>query len=163
MENTSSTAKKSSLPVISIVIGVLLLAGVGAYFALNSNTAQQGAQVSNEQPVIPSENTNETPTQQDTVVEQEGSVKTVEVSGKNFEFMPKEIRVKQGDTVKIVFNNTQGFHDFVVDEFNIKTSQINAPGTETVEFIADKKGTFEYYCSVGQHRQMGMVGTLIVE
>ena len=32
-----------------------------------------------------------------------------------------------------------------------------------VEFTVDKTGTFEYYCSVGQHRANGMVGNLIVE
>ena len=34
---------------------------------------------------------------------------------------------------------------------------------DEVEFVVDKAGTFEYYCSVGNHRQMGMVGKLIVE
>jgi plastocyanin len=29
--------------------------------------------------------------------------------------------------------------------------------------VADKKGTFEYYCSVGQHRALGMKGKLVVE
>jgi len=38
------------------------------------------------------------------------------------------------------------------------------PGTPTsVTFVADKTGTFEYYCSVGNHRAQGMVGKLIVE
>jgi uncharacterized cupredoxin-like copper-binding protein len=32
-----------------------------------------------------------------------------------------------------------------------------------VQFVADKTGTFEFYCSVGNHRQMGMVGTLVVQ
>jgi len=50
-----------------------------------------------------------------------------------------------------------------MNEFNARTKQIKAGETETIEFIADKVGSFEYYCSVGQHRQMGMVGTLVVE
>ena len=33
----------------------------------------------------------------------------------------------------------------------------------SVTFIADQEGSFEYYCSVGNHREEGMVGTLIVE
>ncbi|MBI2600429.1 cupredoxin domain-containing protein [Candidatus Daviesbacteria bacterium] len=90
-------------------------------------------------------------------------VKTFEVEGRPFEFAPKEIRVNEGDRVRIVFRNTEGFHDWTLSGFNTKTKQINAGETDTIEFIADKKGTFEYFCSVGNHRQMGMVGQFIVE
>jgi nitrite reductase (NO-forming) len=88
---------------------------------------------------------------------------SVVVLGKNFGFSETEIRVKKGDTVEIQFTNEAGFHDWVLDEFNAKTKQLKAGESETVTFVADKAGTFEYYCSVGSHRQMGMVGTLIVE
>lgn len=90
-------------------------------------------------------------------------VKEFTVEGKNFSFSLKEIKVKKGDLVKINFKNTQGFHDLVIDEFKVATKQFQAPGTEVLEFIADKVGSFEYYCSVGSHRAMGMWGTLIVE
>lgn len=33
----------------------------------------------------------------------------------------------------------------------------------SVTFVADETGTFEYYCSVGNHRGQGMIGKLIVE
>jgi len=89
--------------------------------------------------------------------------KTFTVKGSNFAFSPTEIKVKKGDKVKIIFQNTGGFHDFVIDELKVKTSQIQGGKSETLEFIADKTGTFEFYCSVGTHRQMGMKGSLIVE
>lgn len=91
------------------------------------------------------------------------SVKVFAVIGDSFSFNLKEIRVKKGDNVRIVFTNTQGIHDWVVDAFNARTSKIQAGQTATVEFTADKTGTFEYYCSVGNHRAQGMKGTLIVE
>lgn len=90
-------------------------------------------------------------------------VKTFEVDGKPFEFSVKEMRVKMGDRVKVTFTNKEGFHDFVIDEFDARTKQIQAGGSDTVEFTADRPGTFEYYCSVGNHRGMGMKGNLIVE
>ena len=75
-----------------------------------------------------------------------------------------DLKVKQGDRVRVVFNNEEGFHDFVIDEFSgARTKQMAAGNTETIEFVADKKGTFEYYCSVGQHRDNGMYGKFIVE
>ena len=74
-----------------------------------------------------------------------------------------ELRVKEGTKVKIILNNEEGFHDWKIDEFNAATEKVSAGATTTVEFVADKKGTFEYYCSVGQHRANGMKGTFVVE
>jgi len=90
-------------------------------------------------------------------------VKTINLTGANFAFSQDEIRVKKGDKVKIVFTSTDGFHDWVVDEFNAATNRVNTGEKTSVEFVADKAGTFEYYCSVGRHREMGMKGNLIVE
>ncbi|MBI2464729.1 cupredoxin domain-containing protein [Candidatus Shapirobacteria bacterium] len=93
----------------------------------------------------------------------EGATQTFNIKGLNFAFDVKEIRVKKGDKVTINFTNTEGFHDFKIDELNVTSKQIQAGESETVTFTADKAGTFEYYCSVGQHRQNGMWGKLIVE
>lgn len=90
-----------------------------------------------------------------------GVVREFIVEGKNFSFTPAALSVKKGETVRITLKNTGGFHDLVIDEFNVKTKQIGE-GEETVEFVADKVGDFEYYCSVGAHRAMGMKGTLTV-
>ena len=73
------------------------------------------------------------------------------------------LSVKQGDTVQIEFSSEEGLHDWVVDEFSAATKRVNPGTTTSVEFVADKKGTFEYYCSVGSHRNMGMKGNLVVE
>jgi plastocyanin len=91
------------------------------------------------------------------------NAKVFDVGGQNFGFNMKEIKVRQGDTVVINFTSTGGFHDWVVDEFNARTSRVNTGETSSVTFVADKVGTFEYYCSVGQHRANGMVGRLIIE
>ena len=51
----------------------------------------------------------------------------------------------------------------MIDEFGVRTKQITAGQTDEINFTADKVGTFEYYCSVGKHRALGMKGNLIVE
>ena len=71
--------------------------------------------------------------------------------------------MNKGDRVKIIFKNTQGFHNFVIDRYGLATPQKQSPDTEVLEFTADKVGSFEYYCAVGTHRQQGMRGTLLVE
>jgi len=87
----------------------------------------------------------------------------VEISGKNFEFNVKEIKVSKGDKVVINFISESGLHDFVVDEFGAATERVNSGEKSSVTFVADKPGKYEYYCSVGKHRANGMVGALIVQ
>lgn len=132
---------------VTVAIMMLLL-GAGVWYLTS-----RGSQNINTSPQVTTQPSIENVTQ----------VKTFDILGKPFEFSLKEIRVKTGDTVRINFTNTQGFHDWTVDEFNAKTKQLQAGQTDTVEFTADKAGTFEYYCSVSNHRQMGMKGNLIVE
>lgn len=91
------------------------------------------------------------------------SVKEFTITAKNFSFTPNAITVNKGDKVKITFKNSNGFHDLKIDEYNVATKQIQGGSQDVVEFTADKAGTFEYYCSVGTHRAMGMVGTLKVQ
>lgn len=87
----------------------------------------------------------------------------VEIKAINYQFDVEEIKVKKGETVTIQFESTDGFHDWVVDEFDARTEKVS-PGKKTsVTFVANQAGTFEYYCSIGSHRSHGMVGKLIVE
>jgi plastocyanin len=98
-----------------------------------------------------------------TSVSVDATAEVFNVNGSNHNFDLKEMRVRQGDTVTVHFTSAGGFHDWVVDEFNARTARVRDGGSASVTFVADQKGTFEYYCSVGDHRARGMVGTLIVE
>lgn len=91
------------------------------------------------------------------------STQEFEMDGDKFAFSVKEIRVKKGDVVKVTLNSIDMPHDFVVDELDVKSSIADPGETTTVEFTADTVGEFEYYCSVGQHRANGMIGTIVVE
>ena len=73
------------------------------------------------------------------------------------------ITVKKGDTVSITLKNVGGTHDLKVEGYEVGTQKITDGQEETFTFVADKVGNFEYYCSIGTHRSMGMKGTLIVE
>lgn len=150
-----------------IVIIVLVLVGVGFWFLGTGKKA--------EAPIVETPTTQNESNQENNIINQEmpapdapntletSVVKEFTVSGKNFSFTPSLITVKKGDRVKITFNNTEGFHDFKIDEYGVATKQAKAPATEVLEFTADKVGSFEYYCSVGAHRAVGMKGTLKVE
>lgn len=108
---------------------------------------------------------NESESTEEETVDEMSDIVSFEVGGFEFGYSLDEIKVKEGETVKIVFTNTGEMpHDFVLDEFDGARTKVLQPGEEeTIEFVADKVGTFEYYCSVGSHREKGMVGNLIVE
>ncbi len=136
-----------------LVVIIVILIGIALY--VRSSSVPQGGSQNAE--VLQSTETSSS------VQPQTGAVKEFTVTGKNFSFDPSTITVNQGDQVKITFVNSGGFHDFRIDGYNVGTSKINGGAQESFEFTADKAGTFEYYCSVGTHRQMGMRGTLTVQ
>ncbi|WKZ25676.1 MAG: cupredoxin domain-containing protein [bacterium] len=143
-----------------IIIVAILVFSIGGYIYISqgrsekqtTNTPTRSFQVTDTEVSLVDEST-----EQDL-----SSVITVE--GGSTYFKPNVIRVKQGQLVKIEFKNVEGNHNFVLDEFDIETKEIGPNQiTEGIEFIADKVGEFEFYCSVSNHRQLGMVGKLIVE
>ncbi|MCA1755032.1 MAG: cupredoxin domain-containing protein [Spirochaeta sp.] len=90
-------------------------------------------------------------------------VKEIEVTNRGLVFSVSEMRVNVGDTVRVTYTNGGGRHDWVLDEFDgAQTDVIKAGESQTVEFVADRAGSFEFYCSVPGHRQAGMYGTFVV-
>ena len=108
----------------------------------------------------------EVPVAQEVAVEAEVNDVTFVVSGEKLRFFMNgvsspDLVVNQGDTVTILFTAGDALHDWVLDGFG-ETKQVATGKSSSVTFIADKKGTFEYYCSVGSHRTLGMKGNFIV-
>lgn len=140
---------------IYITIIVLVLVVFGFWFFVMNNKKMETPEAINNN--VDNTENNSANDDQNTLV------KEFTISGQDFSFVPSLITVKKGDKVKITFNNTAGFHDFKIDEYGVATKKTEAPSQEVLEFTADKSGEFEYYCSVGTHRAMGMKGTLKVE
>ena len=90
------------------------------------------------------------------------TVKEFSMTAKDFAFDPDTITVNQGDTVVLHIKSIDVKHGFALPDFGV--SQDLSPGEEvTVRFVADKKGTFPFFCNVfcgAGHREM--TGTLIV-
>ncbi len=163
MEESTQGKSNKTIVVIAVAFFLLLLGGI-AFAVMNGGkeSANQMETTKEEQPagMETGKDATTSATEEQNVA---GEVKTLSVEATSFAFSLKEIRVKKGDVVKVTVSNKAGMHDFVIDELNVRTKILKAGETEEVTIVADKIGTFEYYCSVGNHRQMGMVGTLIVE
>jgi plastocyanin len=156
--------------VILVIIAVLIIGGIVAFASMNrtaaptDNTAAAPLTTNDSNPDTNADLENVATSSTDTinVGVSTGSEKVFTVNGNNFKFDLATINVKKGDTVRIIFKNTGGTHDLVIDEFNVATAKIGNGAQDEISFVADKAGSFEYYCSVGNHRNMGMKGTLVV-
>lgn len=157
----------------SLLIGLagILIVGGGLFFVLGDRAPSMSYEnkeaTSPLPPVVPSAGVAVTVPPASTTTS--GSVKEFSmtswmetIDGKmSAHFSLSEMVVKKGDTVRVKVKNTKGTHDFKIDEFNVA---LDTPeGQEVmVEFVADKVGDFEYYCSKYNHRQIGQKGTLRV-
>jgi len=145
--------QKGTLLIVGLLIGVAVIAFVlvNGMPKPNSMTATQTA--SPIETMAPATSSGENQT-----------VREFTVTAQEYSFSPTTLTVKEGETVKVTFKNGGKMpHDFVIDELGAKAKVISGGSEETVTFTASKKGTFEYYCSVGNHRKMGMVGKIMVE
>ncbi len=162
--NQASEMNQGTNPLLMIgIIVAVVVVGAGVFF-MNKNAAPTAEEKSITAQVSPTPTSAVVDTKaSDSGVITGNEVQTIAVEGGMFYFKPNEIRVKKGATVKIVFTNKEGMHDFTLDEFKVKTKQTKTGQSAEVTFTADKVGTFEFYCSVGNHRAQGMKGNLIVE
>jgi heme/copper-type cytochrome/quinol oxidase subunit 2 len=76
-----------------------------------------------------------------------------------------EIHVREGDIVRITFSAEDIPHSFTVDE-PYRISKRAEPGKPvTFEFLADKPGTFAFYCNlaIDERCRKELRGTLVVD
>lgn len=104
-----------------------------------------------------------TPTQEGSSTSAE-NVREVTVSASEYSFNPSKLTFNKGEKIRLTFTNVGNMpHDFVIDELKVRTKTIGRGKSDTVEFTVEEVGTFAYYCSVGNHRSLGMEGELKVE
>lgn len=142
-------SKATILSIIIVLAGVII-----AVFAFGGNSSNAPS-TSNPSPSISKS-------------KKEGSFQTpktveIDVVAEQFKFSPNPIRVKYGDRVVLNITSNDVTHGFALPDFNI--NEVLNPGqTVRVEFIANKKGRFGFYCSVPCGAgHVGMRGNVIVE
>ena len=153
--------KKIILIVCMIIF--LLIAGCNQQSNPSTNppsSNQISGSVEVQLPSISEDNSGQADNQQN---EPTGEIKEVTITAKKFEFAPATITVNKGDTVKFTLTSIDVKHGFNLPDFNVNEAlEPNKP--VTVQFVADKTGTFTFRCSVpcgAGHREM--TGTLIVK
>jgi cytochrome c oxidase subunit 2 len=111
-----------------------------------------------------------------TTATQAGEVKVIPLQAASWSFTPNEIRVNQGDVVRLIITTEQdevalyNGHGFGVEGYNVNAFLVKGT-TQVVEFKADKAGEFVFRCTsfcvhgegVDPNNHFNMVGTLIVQ
>ncbi len=82
--------------------------------------------------------------------------KMIKVTAQRWFFEPDPIEVNVGDYVELKITSTDGVHSFTLPDFDID-QRVEKGEEVTIKFLADKKGTFEFYCAIqcgGGHDSM---------
>jgi len=139
------------------VIFALLIAGV-VLLGMGKNKAPEAT------PTEAPQTSTSTPETTQESSSEEAEVQEITIEAEEYSFSQESITVKKGQKVKLTLvNKGRMSHDFVVERMNV-TTELAGPGESvTTEFTMNDAGTYTFYCSIGNHRAMGMEGTLIVE
>jgi plastocyanin len=88
--------------------------------------------------------------------------RTVEVTASDFEFDPDTIEVEPGEPIRVELVVRNEPHDFVIDEVDAHAAGEDGD-TAVGGFTApEDPGEYKFYCSVANHQELGMEGTLVV-
>lgn len=100
----------------------------------------------------------------DDAEESGGSAEAVEIVATDFAFAPDTVTVNEaGETTFRVVNEGATTHALEIEGGGVEeeTDPIG-PGESAELTVQLRAGEYELYCPIGNHRQMGMEGTLVV-
>jgi heme/copper-type cytochrome/quinol oxidase subunit 2 len=85
------------------------------------------------------------------------------IVARDFQFSPNRVEVDQDDLVKVIVRSEDRAYGFAIDQYRI-VRRVPPGGTTTVEFRADRAGTFRFYSHLtGEPGHGQMQGNLVVQ
>jgi uncharacterized cupredoxin-like copper-binding protein len=95
-----------------------------------------------------------------------GAGATVDLTATDFKFDPSEPSVKAGNVTFNLKNDGQVTHSLEIEDVNGEDKELEgevSPGSNGTLTVDLKPGTYEFYCPVDSHKQMGMTGEITVK
>ena len=90
-------------------------------------------------------------------------IRTIEVIASRYKFEPSIISVSEGERIRLRLRSADRDHRFAIKPFRVEALIPKTGEPVTVDFVADRTGTFEFtcaeYCGTGHS---GMKGRLLV-
>jgi len=143
--------------VILSVLGLILLSGCTT---TQPTTTTSSSSVSSSVTTTSASSITTTASQTSTAT---ANVKSFTVTEHSFAIDPATITVNKGDSVKITVISNDIGHNFCIESYGICSNTVSSGQSTILNFVANQTGTFAYYCSIDGHRNLGMVGQLIVQ
>jgi plastocyanin len=147
---------------VIILLVIAAVATVGAFLYSKRSTAP--TQDINSSTSINPSSAGQTPS--DAVVfSGSAPAREITIEASEYKFIPSTITVKKGESVKITLKNAGAMpHDWFVENMGGASIDMTSAGSSnSIVIKASQSGTFVTYCSIGSHRKLGMVGTLVVQ
>jgi heme/copper-type cytochrome/quinol oxidase subunit 2 len=84
------------------------------------------------------------------------------IKASEYRFAPDRIEVTQDDLVKLTVQSADVAYSFTIDEYRL-ARRVPAGGATTIEFRADRSGSFPFYSNMtNDGRHASMRGELVV-
>lgn len=80
------------------------------------------------------------------LAQEQTAAREITMTAKKYEFSPSEIRVQRGENVKLSITALDRKHGFKIEALDIDR-ELPKGETVTIEFLADRAGTFPIACS----------------
>jgi heme/copper-type cytochrome/quinol oxidase subunit 2 len=94
--------------------------------------------------------------------EQAPNRREITLTARNYRFSPSRIEVAQDDLVKLTVQSEDNAYSVTIDEYRM-SRRVPAGGSTTLEFRADRAGTFAFYSNLtNDARHTQMKGELVV-
>jgi uncharacterized cupredoxin-like copper-binding protein len=142
-----------SKSVVWIVLGFIV--GIGVVAAYMVSNPKQSVQT-------PTENSDKSEELDEDIKNEDAIEVTVKMS--EYIISPSVISIEEDKDATFVIKNL-GFttHNFVSEELGIYSGVIPPGESKTITVMANEPGEYDFYCSIGDHRNNGMEGVLIVK
>jgi cytochrome c oxidase subunit 2 len=87
--------------------------------------------------------------------------RSFEVTASRFKFEPETLEVTEGDRVRLTLHSLDTEHGLEITKLRVKVTVPKTGEPVTVEFVADKPGTYPFkcseYCGSGHRRMKGQI------
>ena len=84
-----------------------------------------------------------------------------EMTASRFKFEPAMLQVSEGDRVRLTLRSMDTEHGLEIKKLKVKVAVPKGGDPVTVEFLADKPGTYDFkcseYCGSGHGRMKGQI------
>jgi len=174
LENLIFTIAMNSSTIAAFLLAAVLITS-GCIDAMDEDTPEDAPEdIPEEEPTVPEdeeETLEEQETETETGAEETDSTseevdETIEIRGfADNSYSVEELNIEEGQTVEFIYTHEAGQHDLVLEnsegEEVASTDVLTEEGeSDSFTYTFEDADDYEFFCSVGTHRQAGMEGTI---